>query len=93
MYTERKISMQYPQPFSGLSCLTGTNNLVSKNNFIKNLERARGEGVLKKYDSTLKFFSLCCYFRLGGWVNTLTVKNCYFLRVYILARLLKAPLH
>ena len=42
MYTERKTSMQYPQPFSVLSCLTGTNNLVSKNNFIKNVKRARG---------------------------------------------------
>ena len=27
------------------SWLTGTNNLVSKNNFIKNVERARGRGV------------------------------------------------
>ena len=48
MYTERKICLQYPQQFSGLSWLTGTNNLVSKNNFIKNEERARGEGFLKK---------------------------------------------
>ena len=63
--------------------------LDEKNNLIKNLERARGEGGLKIYDSTLKFFWLCCYFRVGGWVKTLTVKNCYFLRVYILARLLR----
>ena len=48
MYTERKISLQYAQPFSWLK-------LDEKDNFIKNLERARGEGGLKIYDSTLKF--------------------------------------
>ena len=59
MYTERKISLQYAQPFSGLSWM-------KKNNFIKNLERASGEGGLKIYDSTLNFFDFAV---ILGWVG------------------------
>ena len=61
MYTERKTSMQYPQPFSGLSCLTGTNNLVSKNNFIKNVESTRGRGVKKFIMQHLIFSTLLLF--------------------------------
>ena len=68
MYTERKTSMQYPQPFSGLSCLTGTNNLVSKNNFIKNTERGEGFRNLK-IKFMIQHFIFFNFAVILGWVD------------------------
>ena len=63
----KKTCLQYPQQFSGLSWLTGTNNLVSKNNFIENVEIS-GRGGFKKCIIQHLIFSTLLLFQ-SGWVG------------------------